>query len=132
MLLRISQTMKKLWIVKFPTLECLLAVMLAFSILGCEDGGPNIPSVTIYQPENNSSFPFGTQIHFEAVGYTVKGGIAYTVPVWTISSYPDFSYSEKTWETDTLSIGAHTITATVTNDDGVVVVDRITITITPN
>jgi len=131
MLLRISQALGKLWIMRFnPFLGCLLAMIMAFSILGCEDGAPFGPDIKIIEPENNSSFPFGTLIEFKASGWGLEhGAYFHAFVVWTISSDVNFSKRSDLWKVDSLSVGSHTVTATLT-DGGVS--DSITVTITPN
>jgi len=130
-LLRISQALGKLWIMSFkPYLGCLLVIVLAFSILGCEHGAPSGPDIKIIEPEDNSSFPFGTLIEFKTSGWgLVHGAYYHTFVLWTISSDVNFSKRLDPWKVDTLSVGSHTITATLT--DGWVS-NSITVTIAPN
>jgi hypothetical protein len=106
--------------------------MLTFSILGCEDDDlPDKAWISIIAPpENNLSYRFGSRIYFRANAYNpAKGFSAVQSIVWTISTNKNFSYRDTSWQVDTLSIGTHTMTATLP-DDGVT--DSITIAITPN
>ena len=118
-------------------LGLLLRVILVFSIVGCEDDDAGLPArIEIIQPEDNSSFPFGTMIEFQVSAWGNEHGAFYHVfGFWTISRHqtPDRMIFSKEflhpWETDTLSVGTYIVTATL-NDGGLS--DSVTITITPN
>jgi len=124
-----------LWTMKsLSYLGCLLVLILAVSILGCEDNDPirpeKLPVVTIHEPNDNSSFAFNTSVRFYASGWGKEDGV-YTPIVWTISSDQDFRYQGMSWTTSNLSIGSHTVTASITDSRGTNT-DSVTITITPN
>ena len=96
----------------------------------CEGGGGNTaPAVTISAPANNSSFTAGTSIQFTGTANDTQDGSLTGSLAWT-SSLDGAIGSGGSFTTSTLSVGSHTITASVTDSGGLSGGDSISVTVT--
>ncbi len=89
----------------------------SFKMPSC--GGPvnNPPAVTITAPANNSSFNVGTSVSFSGTATDVQDGNLSANLSWT-SSLNGAIGSGASFSTSALSLGTHTITASVTDSGG--------------
>lgn len=94
-------------------------------------GGPGNtpPVVTITAPANGSSFPQGTPVNFSGTATDAEDGTISGSLTWT-SSINGTIGSGASFSTSSLSVGAHTITASVTDSGGAPGSAQITLNIT--
>jgi matrixin/fibronectin type III domain protein len=90
--------------------------------------GNTAPNVTIGSPVNNSSYPQGAAITFSGAASDTQDGVLSSSLRWTSSR--DGSIGSGASFTKTLSVGTHTITATVTDNGGLSGSAGITVTVT--
>jgi Subtilase family len=96
----------------------------------CAAGGGNTaPVVSITSPANGSSFPQGTSINFAGSAIDAQDGNISASLAWT-SSINGSIGSGASFSTSALSIGVHTITASVTDSGGLPGSNSITVTVT--
>jgi len=87
------------------------------------------PLVSITAPQHNSSFASGTLITFSATASDAEDGNLSASITWT--SAPDGSIGTgATFNTSELSVGTHTISASVTDSGKLTATDEITVTVT--
>jgi hypothetical protein len=91
----------------------------------------NPPTVTITEPEDGLSTVFGTEINFVATATDDKDGDLTAQLVWTSSLDGPIGLTGSIIVSD-LSVGVHTISASVTDSDGGPGLDSIGVTITNN
>jgi hypothetical protein len=94
-------------------------------------GGNQAPTVTITAPADGSSFPEGSPISFTGTGDDVEDGDISANLSWT-SSVDGAIGTGASFSTSTLSLGPHTITASVADTGGLGGSDSITVTINVN
>jgi hypothetical protein len=89
------------------------------------------PTATITGPSGGSTFGAGSSVSFTGTGTDPEDG-ALTGPslVWTSSRDGQIG-TGASFSTTALTVGAHTITLTVTDSDGLTDADQISITVTP-
>jgi hypothetical protein len=111
-----------------------LSLLAALTVAACSDrlpqGNPvnTLPTVTITAPANNSSFTAGTNVTFTGTASDVQDGNLTASIAWT--SNPDGALGTGgTLSSSTLSVGTHTITASVTDTHGASGSAAISITI---
>ena len=92
-------------------------------------GGNTPPVVDITAPASGSSFPFGTSVTFTGTATDAEDGNLTAGLAWT-SSINGAIGSGGSFSTSALSIGTHTITASVTDSGSLPGSDAITVTIT--
>ena len=100
---------------------------LAFAVGG--GGGNTPPVVTITAPANGSSFTSGTSVTFSGTATDTQDGTISANLAWT-SSINGAIGSGASFSTSALSVGAHTITASVTDSGGLPGSAAITVNIT--
>ncbi|HEX4953380.1 MAG TPA: hypothetical protein VF017_08310 [Thermoanaerobaculia bacterium] len=93
-------------------------------------GGNTPPVVTITAPATGSSFTQGTSVNFTGTATDAEDGSLTAGLAWT-SSINGAIGSGGSFSTSTLSVGTHTITASVTDSGGLPDSDAITVTINP-
>ncbi|MDJ0906252.1 MAG: FG-GAP-like repeat-containing protein [Woeseiaceae bacterium] len=93
-----------------------------------------LPTVTITNPSNGSNFNFGDSINFQASATDAEDDNASLTNTITWSSNLDgaLAGSGGSIPVSTLSIGTHTITASVTDSNGAAASDAISVTINNN
>ncbi len=102
----------------------------SFKMPSCGGGGGNTPpSVTITAPANGSSFATGTSINFTGTANDAQDGNISASLSWT-SSINGAIGSGASFSTSALSIGSHTITASVTDSGGLPGSAAITVNVT--
>jgi hypothetical protein len=94
-------------------------------------GGPGntAPTVTITAPVNGTSVTSGTSVTFSGTAVDVEDGTISGSLTWT-SSINGIIGSGASFSTSTLSVGTHTITASVTDTGGLPGSASITLTVT--
>ena len=93
-------------------------------------GGNQAPTVTIGSPADGASFAEGTSINFSATASDAEDGNLTSSLTWT-SSLDGALGSGGAFST-VLSVGSHTITATVTDSGSLQSSDAVAVTINPN
>ncbi|MCB1035739.1 MAG: DNRLRE domain-containing protein, partial [Acidobacteria bacterium] len=93
-------------------------------------GGNTAPTVTITAPADGSSFTTGTSVTFSGTATDAEDGNISGSLSWT-SSLDGAIGSGASFSTSGLSVGTHTITASVTDSGGLPGSDAISVTITP-
>ena len=88
------------------------------------------PTVTITAPANGSSSEIGTSVSFAGTASDPEDGTISASLTWT-SSIDGSIGSGASFSTSSLSLGSHTITASVTDSDGLSDSDVINISVTP-
>ncbi len=88
------------------------------------------PTATISSPTNGSSFTQGTAVGFAGTATDTEDGTISGSLSWT-SSLDGAIGSGASFSTTSLSVGGHTITASVTDSGGLSDSDAISVTITP-
>jgi hypothetical protein len=86
------------------------------------------PTVTITAPADNSSFESGTSVAFTGTATDTEDGSLTASLVWTSSADGPLG-SGGSVTTDTLSVGTHSITASVTDSGGLTASDQITLSV---
>jgi hypothetical protein len=76
------------------------------------------PTVTITAPANNSSFTSGTSVTFSGTASDTQDGNLTANLVWTSNLQQGTIGNGGSFSTSTLSVGSHTITASVTDSGG--------------
>ncbi len=95
----------------------------------CEgDPGNTAPTVTITAPADGSSFDEGTSVTFSGFASDAEDGDLTSSLVWN-SDLDGQIGTGGSFSTSTLSVGTHTITASVTDSGGLSGSDSITVTI---
>jgi PKD repeat protein len=89
----------------------------------------NAPVVVITAPENNASFSSGASVNFVGTANDTEDGSLTSGIAWTSSADGPIG-TGGSFSTSSLSVGTHTITATVTDTGGKTASSQITITIT--
>ena len=89
------------------------------------------PSVTISAPADGSTFTEGASVTFSGRADDVEDGDLTTKLSW-VSSLDGTIGSGGSFSTTTLSLGSHTITASVTDSHGLTASDAIAVTIQPD
>jgi len=93
---------------------------------------PKPPMAGIMAPEDQSRLPVSASVHFEATGFDLQGGIIRDDSAFEWTSSIDGLIGEgRQLTVNSLSIGTHNITLTVTSA-GRQVTDNITVTILPD
>jgi hypothetical protein len=93
-------------------------------------GTPNTaPDVTITAPADGTSIVEGTQLDLSATATDNEDGVLTSAITW--SSSEDGALGAGGSVSVSLSVGVHSITATVTDSGGLVGSDQITVTVTP-
>jgi hypothetical protein len=92
-------------------------------------GGNTAPGVTISAPANNSSFTQGTSITFSGSASDTQDGNLSGSLVWS-SSINGTIGSGASFSTTVLSVGTHTVTASVTDSGSLSGQASITVTVT--
>jgi Subtilase family len=95
----------------------------------CVAGGNTAPVVTITAPSTGSSFTQSTSINFTGTATDTEDGNIAANLSWT-SSLDGAIGTGASFSTSTLSLGVHTITASVTDSGSLSDTDMITVTIT--
>jgi hypothetical protein len=90
----------------------------------------NAPVVTINTPADGSSFNAGDSISFSGMATDTEDGVISASLSWT-SSIDGSIGSGASVMTSSLSVGVHTITASVTDSGGLPGSDSITVTVNP-
>jgi hypothetical protein len=93
-------------------------------------GGNTAPAVTITAPPDGSSYTVGTSVGFAGTANDAEDGDISSSLAWT-SSLDGAIGSGASFSTSSLSVGTHTITASVTDSGGLPGSDSITVTINP-
>lgn len=88
------------------------------------------PAVTITGPADGSGSVEGTSVTFSATASDVEDGDLTGVVAWT-SSRDGSIGTGGSFSTSTLSVGSHTITASVTDSEGLQASDAITVNVSP-
>ncbi len=102
----------------------------AFTLPGCGGGPGNTPpSVTITAPANGSSFGQGVSVNFAGTATDAEDGNISANLSWS-SNLDGVIGSGASFSTSSLSVGTHTITASVLDSGGLPGSDAITVTIT--
>ena len=102
----------------------------SFKLASCGGGGGNTPPVvTITAPANGSSFAAGTSVTFSGTANDAQDGNLSAGLAWT-SSINGSIGSGASFSTSTLSVGSHTITASVTDSGSLTGSASITVNIT--
>jgi hypothetical protein len=94
-------------------------------------GGNNPPSVSITAPANGSNFTVGTSVSFSGTANDPEDGNISGSLSWS-SSLDGNIGSGASFSTSGLSVGTHTITASVTDSGGLPGSDSISVTIDPS
>ena len=94
-------------------------------------GGNTPPTVSITAPADGSSFIQGTSVAFAGTANDAEDGDKTADLSWS-SSIDSGIGSAGSFSISTLSVGVHTITASVTDSGGLSASDIITVTIMPN
>jgi extracellular elastinolytic metalloproteinase len=95
----------------------------------CTPTGNTAPTVTITAPADGSSFQEGTSVGFSGTATDAEDGTLTGSLSWT-SNLDGSIGSGGSFSTATLSVGTHSITASVTDSGGLPGSDAITVTIT--
>jgi hypothetical protein len=95
----------------------------------CTPTGNTAPTVNITAPADGSSFQEGTSVSFSGTATDAEDGTLTGSLSWT-SSLDGAIGSGGSFSTSTLSVGTHTITASVTDSGGLSGSDAISVTIT--
>lgn len=105
-------------------------VLNAFAALSGGGGGPanTAPAVNIATPANNASFTQGASVSFSASATDNEDGNLSSSITWT-SSRDGTIGSGASFSTSALSVGTHTVTASVTDSGNLSDSDAVTITI---
>tara|TARA_R110000782_G_scaffold24264_2_gene62747 strand:- start:1921 stop:3846 length:1926 start_codon:yes stop_codon:yes gene_type:complete len=105
-------------------------VLNAFDALNGGGGGPanTAPSVSIATPANNASFTQGDSVSFSASASDNEDGNLSSSITWT-SSRDGAIGSGASFSTTSLSVGTHTVTASVTDSGSLSGTDTVTVTI---
>ncbi len=102
----------------------------SFKLASCGGGGGNTPPVVaITAPANGSSFASGTSVTFTGTANDAQDGNLSAGLAWT-SSINGAIGSGASFSTSALSVGSHTITASVTDSGGLPGSAAITVNIT--
>ncbi|MCP4548431.1 MAG: hypothetical protein GY835_18395 [bacterium] len=94
-------------------------------------GGNTPPAVTITAPTDDSSYTVGHSVFFSGTATDVENGDLTSSLSWS-SNLDGAIGSGGSFSTSTLSVGAHTITASVTDSGGLLKSERIHVTVTPD
>ena len=103
---------------------------LVFAVNPAGGGGNTAPSATITSPADGASFVAGTSVSFAGSANDAEDGNLTGSLSWT-SSLDGNLGSGGSFSTSGLSVGSHTITASVTDSGGLSGSDSVAITVTP-
>lgn len=112
--------------------RCRATVSESFAVpsVCTSSGGNTAPAVTISAPADNSSFTSGTSVQFTGTASDTQDGSLTAGLAWT-STIDGSIGAGGSFATSTLSVGTHTITASVTDSGGLSGSASRTITINP-
>ena len=103
---------------------------LVFAVEPAGGGGNTAPTASISAPSNGSNFTVGTSVTFSGSANDAEDGNISGSLSWT-SSLDGSIGSGASFNTSSLSVGSHTITASVTDSGGLSDSDSISVTIDP-
>jgi large repetitive protein len=107
-------------------------VLNAFAALSGNGGGGGpvntAPTVDIATPANNASFTQGASVSFSASASDAEDGALSASIIWT-SSRDGAIGSGASFSTTSLSVGTHTVTASVTDSGNLTTTDTVTVVV---
>lgn len=106
-------------------------VLNAFAALSGNGGGGPVntaPTVDIATPANNASFTQGASVSFSASAADAEDGALSASITWT-SSRDGAIGSGASFSTTSLSVGTHTVTASVTDSGNLTTTDTVTVVV---
>jgi len=110
----------------------LVQARAALEYLGYGSGTPPVntaPTLTITSPTSGASFAEGAPITFSATADDAEDGSLSTAIVWKIDGVTYFTGAS--FSKDDLTVGTHTIVASVTDSGGLTATQEVIVTITP-